>query len=205
LQGREGDVVGTADAGLEHAAAPDGDPTLGRRVMDGDGLGEASYATDFDVDDAAGVHVDGGEGVAAVAYGFVEADRGVEALLQHGVEVEVVVPEGLLDHEQFELVPLGDVVEVDDAVCGVGVTTELDIGPAAAHLFEDFGVPAGLALELDALVAGGKRLFNLIQQRGLRGLDTDGDAAGDASSAGLRGPRRRSRARPWPCGAHGPG
>ena len=25
-----------------------------------------------------------------------------EALLQHGVEVEVVVPEGLLDHEQVE-------------------------------------------------------------------------------------------------------
>ena len=34
---------------------------------------------------------------------------GVELPLQHGVEVEVVVPERLLDHHQVELVPADDV------------------------------------------------------------------------------------------------
>ena len=113
-----------ADAGLEHAAAPDRDAALFGGVVDGDGLGEAADAADLDVDDAAGLHVDGGECVAAVANGFVETDAGVEALLQHGVEVEVVVPERLLDHEQVELVPAGDVVEVRHAVGGVGVAAE---------------------------------------------------------------------------------
>ena len=73
--------------------------------MYGDGLAEAAHTTDLDVDDAAGLHVDGSERVAAIADGFVETDSGLEALLQHGMEVEVVVPERLLDHEQIELVP----------------------------------------------------------------------------------------------------
>ena len=43
-------------------------------VVDGDGFAEAADTADLDVDDAAGLHLDGGEGVAAVADGFVETD-----------------------------------------------------------------------------------------------------------------------------------
>src|SRR5258708_15090012 len=76
----QGNVVGAADSGLEHAAAPDGDATLFGGVMDGDGFAEASDAADLDVDDAAGLHIDRGEGVAPVADGFVETDVGFEPL-----------------------------------------------------------------------------------------------------------------------------
>src|SRR5207253_1421785 len=151
----EGDVVGAADSGLEHAAAPDGDSPFGGGVVNAYRLAEAADAADLDVDDAAGFHIDGGEGVAAVADGFVETDVGFEAFLEHGVEVEVVVPERLLDHEQVEFVPACDVVEVLHAIGGVGVAAQGDVGPAVADGLEDFGVPAGLALELDALIAGG--------------------------------------------------
>ena len=152
----EGDVVGAADAGLEHAAAPDGDAELLGDVVDGDGFGEAADAAYLDVDDLAAAEFEGGARVAAVADALVEADAGLDAALQHGVEVEVVVPERLLDHEQIELVPVGDVVDVVEAIGGVGVAAEQDVGPALAHHGEDVGVPAGLALELDALVAGGE-------------------------------------------------
>ena len=163
-QRRQGDVVRAADAGLEHSSAPDGNAALFGCVVDGDGFAEAADAADLDVDDAAGLHVDCGEGVAAVANGFVETDGGLEALLQHGVEVEVVVPEGLLDHQQVELVPAGDVVEVLHAVGGVGVAAERDVRPAVANGLEDVVVPAGLALQLDALIAGGEFGGDLVHQ-----------------------------------------
>jgi len=163
-QGRERNVVGTADAGLEHAAAPDRNAPLGGRVVNGDGFAEAADSPALDVDDAAGFHVDRGESVAAVADGLVEADGGVEALLQQGVEVEVVVPEGLLDHKQVELLPVGDAVRVTHVVSGVGVATESDVGPAVADGLEDFGIPTRLALQLDALVASGEFGGDLVHE-----------------------------------------
>src|SRR5208282_4972712 len=99
FQAGEGDVVRAADAGLEHAAAPDGDAALECGVVHGDRLGESTYAPQLDVDDPARLHLDGGQSIAPVVNGFVEADGSIEASLQHGVEVEVVVPERLLDHE----------------------------------------------------------------------------------------------------------
>ena len=51
-------------------------------------------------------------GVARAADGFVEADRGLQPLLQAGVEVEVVAPQGLLDHQQLEGLELLQVIEV---------------------------------------------------------------------------------------------
>src|SRR5271155_3801858 len=121
--------------------------------MHGDSFAEASDTTDLDIDDAAGLHGDGCERVTAIADGFIEAYGGLEALLQQGVEVEVVPPERLLDHEQVETVPVGDVFQVLHPIDGVGVTAEGDIGPALAYGFEDVGIPTGLAFEFDALVA----------------------------------------------------
>jgi hypothetical protein len=78
-------LCAAADARLEHAAAPDGNAALLRRVVHGDGLRESAHAAQLDVDDLARLHLDGGQRVAAVADGLVKADGRVEALLQHGV------------------------------------------------------------------------------------------------------------------------
>ena len=50
----------SADACLEHSATPDRDCALFCNVVNGDGLAEAADATDLNVDDAAGLHGDGG-------------------------------------------------------------------------------------------------------------------------------------------------
>src|SRR5258708_37383533 len=113
--------------------------------MDGDRLAEAADAADLDVDDAAGLHIDGGEGVAPVANRFVQTNVRFEAFLQHGAKVEVVVPERLLDHEQIELVPAGDVGEVLHPLGGGGIAAYGDVGTAVAHGLEDLIGPAGRA------------------------------------------------------------
>ena len=70
-------------------------------------------------------------------------------------------------------------VGVVEAVGGVGVAAEEDVRPALADHGEDFGIPAGLALELDALIAGGDFFGDGLHELLGRGLDADGDAAGD--------------------------
>ena len=54
-----------------------GMPRSSASVMHGDCLAEATDTADLDVDDAAGLHGDGGERVAAIADGFVETDMTV--------------------------------------------------------------------------------------------------------------------------------
>jgi hypothetical protein len=100
----EGDVVGAADAGFEHAAAPDGDVALLAEVVDFEGFGEAADAAEFDVDDAAGVEADGLFGVVGGADALVEADGGLEGGLELDVVDDFVVGERLFEHHQVELV-----------------------------------------------------------------------------------------------------
>ncbi len=125
--------MGASDAAFEHTAAPDGDAFFLGGIVDGYGLTESSDAAVFDVDDAAGLHINGGQRITAVADGFIQADGRSDAFLQHGVVVEVVVPERLLDHEQVEGIESGQVIEIVEAVGGVGVATEQNFGPAVAH------------------------------------------------------------------------
>src|SRR5271169_4204836 len=96
--------MGAADARLEHASAPYRDAAFLRRIVYGDGLGESTDASQLEVDDLARLHLDGGQRITAVANGFVEADGCLQALLEHGMVVEIVVPQRLLDHEQIESV-----------------------------------------------------------------------------------------------------
>src|SRR5271169_2678079 len=160
-QRRKSDVMRPADAGLEHASAPDAYAALLGDVVDADGLAEAADPANFDVDDLAGLHVDCGERVTAVADGFVEADGSFHAPLQHRVEVEVVCPQRLLDHHQVELVPGDDGIHILHAIGGVGVATEQDFRPAVADGGEEFYVPARLAFQLDTLIAGCKLFLYL--------------------------------------------
>ena len=52
-EGREGDVVGTADAAFQHAAAPDGNPVGLAEVVEADGRSVAADPPRLDVDDPA--------------------------------------------------------------------------------------------------------------------------------------------------------
>ncbi len=171
--------MGTPDAGLQHAAAPHRDASLCRRIVDRDSLAEATHTAHLDVDDLAGLHVDGCQRVTAVTDRFVEANGCRNAFLQHGMEVKIVVPERLLNHQQFKLVPAGDVVEVLHPVGGVRIAAQQNLRPARPHRFEDACVPAGLAFQLDALVSGGEFAGDLIHQLVQRRLDADRDPARD--------------------------
>ena len=54
------DVLGTADAGFEHAAAPDGDAVLLTKIVNAPPEGVAADAPELYVDDFAGPEGDGG-------------------------------------------------------------------------------------------------------------------------------------------------
>src|SRR5271163_1742227 len=67
-----GDVVRAADAGFEHAAAPDGDGFLLAEIVDAAGGGVPANATEFHIDDFAGSDFDGGAGMLDIMDAFVE-------------------------------------------------------------------------------------------------------------------------------------
>src|SRR6202007_1039259 len=73
-EGGHGDVLGAADAGFEHAAAPDGDGIFLAEIVDTFCLEEAADAAEFDVDDFAGAESDGGFGLLVGVDALVEAD-----------------------------------------------------------------------------------------------------------------------------------
>ncbi len=108
---------------------------------------------------------------------FVQADGGIQTLLQHGVKVEVVRPQRLLDHEQLELIEAGQMVGVPQAVGGVGIAAQQNIRPALANCFEHLHVPTRLALQLDSLITLGERRLYFFHQLFERRLDADGNAA----------------------------
>ena len=173
-------VVRAANAGLQHAAAPHRNAALHRRIVHRDGLGEAAHAARLDVDDAAGFHVDRRQRIAPVADRFVQADRRLQPLLQHGVVVEVVGPQRLLDHQQVESVEVHQVIEIAHAVGRVRVHAQHDLRPALAHRLQHLHVPARLALQLDALIARIHLALHLAQLLLHRGLNADRHAARDA-------------------------
>ena len=74
-QGGECYIVGAADAGLEHASAPDGHAEALRHIVHGDGVGKTADAPDLDVDDAASTKFERRFGVARAADGLVQTKR----------------------------------------------------------------------------------------------------------------------------------
>src|SRR2546425_2756974 len=63
----KGNIVGAADSGFEHSAAPDGDFLGGTIFLDGAPAGMSADAAEFDVDDAARAQFDRGGSVTNVA------------------------------------------------------------------------------------------------------------------------------------------
>ena len=93
----------------------------------------------------------------------------------------------------------------------------LMLGKRVAHLADNVDIPARLDLHLDALVAVGQFVLDLVEEMRNGVLHADGDAAGNfaprapadvsARAAGLLsappGPRQRLPVRRAPCGDRG--
>ena len=105
-----------ANPRLQHAAAPHRDAALVGSIVYGHRFRKAANPTQLDVDDPAAFHLDRRQGVAPVANRFIEANRRIEALLQHGVIVKIVVPQGLLHHQQLKLVKARQVIRIAQPV-----------------------------------------------------------------------------------------
>src|SRR5215469_11059774 len=171
--------MGAADAGFEHAAAPDGNVILYAYVVDLFGFGKASNPANLDIDDAASATLHRAGGIAGIFDRLVQADGGPQFLLETGMVVDIVVPQGLLDHQQIELIELAQLLEFVERVGGVRVDAQQDVRPAGAHFLEDVEIPAGLDLQLDAPIAGIEFSLNFLQQLLGRILNANRDAAGD--------------------------
>src|SRR5271156_4765866 len=149
-----GDVVRAADAGFQHASAPDGDSFLLAEIMNAAGCGVAAEAAELHIDYFAGADFDGGAGVLDVVNTFVETDGSFELALQRGVGVDVVVAQGLLDHDQVEGVQPLQVRSVFQAIGGISVRHQANTREFFAEGAGGFDVVARFDFYFDALVAG---------------------------------------------------
>src|SRR5208283_5539079 len=175
----ERDIVSAPDAGFKHASAPHGNIVALGDIVDFLGLGETADAADFNVDDAAGACLKCEIGVARVVNGFVESDRGLDLFLQPSMQLDFVVPQRLLNHQQLERVEFTQVLRFVERISGIGVDAEYNVGPARADLFENVQVPAGLDLDFDASVTGGQFGRDLLEKLLGRILNANRNPAGN--------------------------
>ena len=131
-----GDVVSAADAGFEHAAAPNGNVVFLAEIVDAFGLEVAADAAEFDVDDFAGAESDGGFGLFVGVDALIETDGRLEIFLNFDVAEEVVPAEGLFDHHEVVGVELFEKREIFEAIGGVGIDGELDTGKFLAEVMD---------------------------------------------------------------------
>ena len=160
-----GDVVGTADAGFQHASAPHRDGVFAAEIVNAAGLQVAADASEFDVDDLAGAERDGGLGLLVGVDALVEADGRLQSFLDLHVAEQVVPAERLLDHHQVVGVDLLEQVEIFEAIGGVGVNGKLDARKFLADARRSRQVFARLDLDFDALVAGGEFVLDRVGKR----------------------------------------
>ncbi len=98
--------MGTTDSGFQHASTPDRNLKFLTEIVNPNRLAMPTDSTSLDIDDATGLHLDRQLGVAAVANGLIQTDRGPQGLLQLGMVKKIVEFERLLEHEQIEFVEL---------------------------------------------------------------------------------------------------
>ena len=92
--------------------------------LDGEGRGVPAHPAHLDVDDAAGAEGEGVARVVGAVDALVEADRGLDLLLQVHVVHDVVPAQGLLDHHEAVGVELAEERRVLEGVGAVGVDHE---------------------------------------------------------------------------------
>src|SRR5689334_21253363 len=147
--------------------------------MDGNRFTESAHSSDLDVDDFACAEFQSCLCIAPAVDRLIQADTALQLLLQSSVEIEIIMPERLLDHEQVEGIEFFQVVDLVQRISRIGIATQDDLRPASADLFKDFHVPSGLALYLDAAITGVQLSLNFFQQLLVRILNPNGNAAGD--------------------------
>jgi len=113
--------VGAADAGFEHATAPDGNVFGLAKIVDAARFVVTTDAAEFNVDDFAGTEGSSGFGLFVGVDALVEADGRLQRFLNFDVAEEVVPAERLLDHHEIEGVELFEQAEIFLAVRGIGV------------------------------------------------------------------------------------
>src|SRR5260370_14114090 len=99
-QGGESNIVRSADAGFEQAAAPHRNAVIAAEIMDAPRRSKSTHAAQLHINDAAGAQRDGGLGVLFAVDALVEADRRLESALQFHMAPDVVPAERLFDHHQ---------------------------------------------------------------------------------------------------------
>src|ERR1700690_452386 len=140
-------------------------------------FGKTADASDFYVEDAAGANLERKIRIARVANRFIEADRGLDRLLQARMQIDFIVPQRLLNHEQFEGVEFSQVLNLVKRVGRIRVHTEKNIGPPRTNLLQNIQVPSRLDLDLDSPVAGSQFGLDLLQELVWRVLDADRNTA----------------------------
>ena len=92
--------------------------------MDGNRIRESADTADLDVHDSTRSEFQRSFGVARTANRLVQANRGLELLLKTCMEVEVITPQGLLDHQQLETVERLQVLQIVERISRVGVAAQ---------------------------------------------------------------------------------
>ena len=110
-----GNTTGRAYVALEETHV------VNSQIVNAARCGVAANAAQFHIDDFAGGDFNGGGGVFDVVDAFVETNRCFELALQRSVGIDVVVAEGLLDHNEEKLIELLKQRCVLQAIGGIGV------------------------------------------------------------------------------------
>src|SRR5215467_15221334 len=122
-------------------------------IVDTPGFRMPTHAPQLDIDDPAGAQLDGSFGVAGVTDAFVEADCGLDLLLQLGVHVNVVPLQWLLDHEQAEFVQAAQVISIAQGVSRIGIDREMYARKLLSYGSDKVKVFTGFNFQLNPLVA----------------------------------------------------
>src|SRR6267154_630775 len=95
------------------------------------------------------------------------------------MQINLIIPERLFDHQQVESVKLPKMFCLIKSVGAVGIDAEHDIRPASADFFEDIQVPSRLDLELYPTITGVQFCGDLVHQLFDRVLNANGNSAGN--------------------------
>jgi len=96
--------VSAADAAFQHAATPGRNVLVEAVSLNLARAGVTADAAELYVDDAAGAEFNGSLCVAQMVNRLIETNLRLDLLLKFCVQIDVVPPEGLLDHQQIEVV-----------------------------------------------------------------------------------------------------
>src|SRR5579885_11736 len=173
------DVVGAADAGFQHAAAPHRYSVALTKIVNALCDGVTANASHFDVDNATSAEFDSGKRLLFRVNALVQTDGGLQALLQLNVAVEIVPAERLLDHHQMKRVELLQHGEVAHSVGGIGIHHEPQAGKLLAQPANRFNILPRLDLDFDALIASFKFHSNGGNESFQRFLNPNRDTGGN--------------------------